>query len=72
MRQAIDIAADVRAGRTTAVAVVDACLAALGQDDLGAVTRLLDDRARAEARGGRCASSRRGAIRGRSPACPMA
>jgi len=49
MKQAIDIAADVRAGRVTASAIVEACLEALGRDDLVAVTRILADRARAEA-----------------------
>ncbi|AOH83871.1 amidase [Sphingomonas panacis] len=49
MRRATEIAADVRAGRVTASAIVEACLAALAQDDLVAVTRILADRARAEA-----------------------
>ncbi|MDF0489686.1 AtzE family amidohydrolase [Sphingomonas sp. H39-1-10] len=49
MRQAIDIAADVRAGRLTASAVVEACLGALGREGFVAVTRILADRARAEA-----------------------
>ncbi|MET0371090.1 MAG: AtzE family amidohydrolase [Sphingobium sp.] len=51
MKQALAIAADVRAGRTSATAVVEACLASLPADDapLRAVTRILADRARAEA-----------------------
>jgi aspartyl-tRNA(Asn)/glutamyl-tRNA(Gln) amidotransferase subunit A len=49
MRRAIDIAADVRAGRISAIETVEACLAALAVDDLVAVTRVLAERARAEA-----------------------
>ncbi|WP_242123468.1 AtzE family amidohydrolase [Sphingobium sp. Sx8-8] len=51
MKQAIGIAADVRAGRTSAMAVLDECLARLTAESppLLAVTRLLADRARREA-----------------------
>lgn len=46
----IDTANAVRAGRTTATAIVEQCLSALAQaGDLGAVTRILADRARTEA-----------------------
>ncbi len=52
MIDAVAIARDVRAGRITASAVVERCLANLESDDrrLGAVTRILHDRARHEAR----------------------
>lgn len=51
MKQAVDIAADVRSGRTTAMAVAEACLAALAAEgpQWRAVTRILADRARQEA-----------------------
>jgi aspartyl-tRNA(Asn)/glutamyl-tRNA(Gln) amidotransferase subunit A len=49
VRSALDIAADVRAGRISAVQVAEATLAALARDDLVAVTRVLADRARQEA-----------------------
>lgn len=51
MRQAIDIAKAVKSGATTARAVVDSSISALEQQayPLVAVTRLLIDRARAEA-----------------------
>ena len=49
MRHALEIAADVRNGRTTARAIVEACLERLATDDLCAVTRVLTDRARQEA-----------------------
>jgi aspartyl-tRNA(Asn)/glutamyl-tRNA(Gln) amidotransferase subunit A len=51
MRTALEIAADVRAGRTSATAVTEACLVALSTGDapINAVTRILADRARAEA-----------------------
>ncbi|MBD8617304.1 AtzE family amidohydrolase [Sphingomonas sp. CFBP 13728] len=49
---AVTIARDVRAGRITASAVIERCLANLESKDrrLGAVTRVLHDRARQEAR----------------------
>ncbi len=52
MIRAVAIARDVRAGRITASAVVERCLANLESEDrrLGAVTRVLHDRARHEAR----------------------
>ncbi len=52
MTGAMAIARDVRAGRITASAVVERCLANLESRDrrLGAVTRILHDRARHEAR----------------------
>ena len=52
MKQAVEIAAAVRAGQVTAIAVVEACLAQLAAGDgkLCAVTRILPERARAEAR----------------------
>jgi aspartyl-tRNA(Asn)/glutamyl-tRNA(Gln) amidotransferase subunit A len=49
MRCALDIAADVRSGRVTALAVVERCLERLAADELCAVTRILTDRARQEA-----------------------
>lgn len=51
MRRALEIASDVRGGRVSAMRVVEDCLAALATGDraIGAVTRLLGDRARAEA-----------------------
>ena len=51
MRRAGAIAASVRAGRESALALVEACLATLPAADasLVAVTRILADRARAEA-----------------------
>ncbi|MDO7840708.1 AtzE family amidohydrolase [Sphingomonas immobilis] len=49
MRGAIEIAADVRGGRVRALQIVEEALAALVRDDLVAVTRVLADRARAEA-----------------------
>ncbi|WP_421847708.1 AtzE family amidohydrolase [Novosphingobium sp.] len=49
MRSATDIAAAVRAGRESAVSVAAAALAALRADSHGAVTRLLAERAMAEA-----------------------
>ena len=51
MRTAAAIAADVRAGRTSAVAVAQEAIAAIRARDggIGAVTRLLDGRALAEA-----------------------
>lgn len=51
MRQALTIAADVRSGRVTATEIVERCLVALaGSDPLVAVTRVLADRARHEAK----------------------
>jgi len=52
LRHAIEIAAAVKAGSVTASQVVDRCLAALGTDGyrLVAVTRILADRARHEAK----------------------
>ncbi|MBE2992229.1 AtzE family amidohydrolase [Sphingomonas sp. CFBP 13603] len=52
MIDAVAIARDVRAGLITASAVVERCLADLESEDrrLGAVTRILHDRARHEAR----------------------
>jgi len=51
MRQAIEIAEAVRSGRTSAVEVIEACLAGLAAEggELVAVTRILADRARHEA-----------------------
>lgn len=51
MNGVLDIAGAVRAGRVTATQIVETCLDALVEGDraLGAVTRLLPDRARAEA-----------------------
>ena len=49
MRAARDIAADVLAGRTTAIAVVEACLARLAAEPFVAVTRVLGARARQDA-----------------------
>lgn len=51
MRSACEIAADVRAGKVSAVQVLEACLADLAARaaPLVAVTRLLEERARAEA-----------------------
>jgi aspartyl-tRNA(Asn)/glutamyl-tRNA(Gln) amidotransferase subunit A len=49
VRYARDIAADVRAGRTTAIAVVEACLARLAAEPFMAVTRVLGARARQDA-----------------------
>ena len=52
MRQALAIADDVRAGHITATETVERCLLALDAGDrrLGAVTRILQNRAREEAR----------------------
>jgi aspartyl-tRNA(Asn)/glutamyl-tRNA(Gln) amidotransferase subunit A len=52
MRQALAIADDIRAGRVTATDTVERCLLALDAGDrrLGAVTRILQNRARDEAR----------------------
>ena len=51
MKRALAIADDVRSGRITALAVAEDCLAALARaDELRAVTRILADRARQEAR----------------------
>ncbi len=59
MRRAVDIAADVRSGRVTALAVIENCLEALAPDNgLFAVTRVLADRARQEARAVDAAVSR--------------
>lgn len=51
MNGAIEIAAAVRSGRTTAAQIIDTCLAALEADgdQLCAVTRILGERARQEA-----------------------
>ena len=49
MNPVLELAADVRAGRASAGAVVEACLARLAADDLAAVTRTLPERARTEA-----------------------
>ena len=50
MRQAVDIAAAVRAGQISAATVTERCLASLAQSGpLVAVTRILADRARIEA-----------------------
>ena len=51
MKQAVQIAAAVRSGRTSAMAVLEQCLTGLTQDagPLVAVTRILSDRARTEA-----------------------
>jgi len=53
MRTAVAIAASVRAGRESALTLVEACLATLPAADtrLVATTRILADRARAEAAG---------------------
>lgn len=51
MKQAVEIAASVRSGQTSAMSVLDACLAGLAAEGgrLVAVTRILADRARMEA-----------------------
>ena len=49
MNPALALAAEVRAGRTSAGSVAEACLARLAQDAFCAVTRILPDRARAGA-----------------------
>lgn len=51
MKQAVEIAAAVRSGQTSAMAVLEQCLAGLAADGgrLVAVTRILADRARSEA-----------------------
>lgn len=51
MKQAVEIAASVRSGQTSAMAVLDACLAGLAAEGgrLVAVTRILADRARRDA-----------------------
>ena len=51
MKQAVEIAAAVRSGKTSAMAVLEQCLAGLAAEGgrLVAVTRILADRARSEA-----------------------
>ena len=49
MTGALALAAEVRSGRASALAVVEACLARLAADELCAVTRVLPERARSEA-----------------------